>query len=90
LLRPLYRAISYRSYDQLSALKPVFGFALALWRRKEIRARQHLHDLPPMVGWCLADKSQILPLIAAISLACAIQHESAESSDAVWHLLRLK
>jgi len=51
LLRPLYRAISRRSYDQLSALKPVFGLALVLWRSKEIRARQHLHDLPPMAGW---------------------------------------
>jgi hypothetical protein len=47
LLRRLNRAISRRSYDQLSALKPVFGLALALWRIKEIRARQPLHDLPP-------------------------------------------
>jgi len=39
------------------------------WRfggAKRSALRQYLHDLPPMVGWWLADKSQILPLIAAI------------------------
>ena len=34
MLRPLYRAISRRSYDQLSALKPVFGLALARSARR--------------------------------------------------------
>jgi hypothetical protein len=34
---------------------------------KELRAPQHLHYLPPMVGWWLADDDQILTLIAAIS-----------------------
>jgi hypothetical protein len=33
-----YRAISRRSYDQLSALKPLFGLVRPLWRSKELRA----------------------------------------------------
>src|ERR1700756_3739372 len=70
LLRRLCRAISRRSYNQLSALKPVFGLACPgspLWWTKELRARQHLHDLPPKGGWWPADHDQILPLITAIS-----------------------
>jgi len=43
----LYRAISRRSYNQLSALKPVFVPARLLCRNKELRPRQPLHDLPP-------------------------------------------
>jgi hypothetical protein len=50
LLRRLYRAISRRSYDQLGAREPCLGLARHLWRTKELRARQSLHDLPPMVG----------------------------------------
>jgi hypothetical protein len=51
LLRRLSRAISRRSNDQLSALKPRFGLVRPLWRSKEVRAGQHLHDLPPMARW---------------------------------------
>jgi hypothetical protein len=51
LLRRLYRTISRLSYDQLSALKPVFGLARpSLAWSKELRTRQLFHDLPP-VGW---------------------------------------
>src|SRR5262249_13146000 len=53
--------------DQLRALEPDLGLARLLWRSKELRARQPLHDLPPMVGWWLADHNQILPLITAVS-----------------------
>jgi hypothetical protein len=50
LLRHLYSAISRRSYNQLSALKPVFGLARpSLAWSKELHPRQRLHDLPPMV-----------------------------------------
>jgi len=49
LLRSLYRAISRRSYDQLGALKPILVPALSLCFGKELRPRQPLHDLPPMV-----------------------------------------
>jgi hypothetical protein len=66
LRRRLYRAISRRDYDQLRALKPVLGVAHPLWRSKELRHRQLLHDLPPVGSW-LADDDQILFLIAAIS-----------------------
>jgi hypothetical protein len=57
LPRRLCRALSGLSYDQFSALQPVSvsGLACPLWRSKELRARQHLHDLPPMVGWWVAD-----------------------------------
>jgi hypothetical protein len=44
-------AISRHSYDQLGPLKPLFGVARPLRQRKEVHARQHLHDLPPMAGW---------------------------------------
>src|SRR5262249_21279409 len=68
LLRSLHRAISRRSYDQLGALKPVVIPARPLCFGKELRPRQPLHDLPPMVGWwLLADHDEILPLITAIS-----------------------
>jgi hypothetical protein len=67
LLCRLYRAISRRDYDQLRALEPGLGLARLLWRSKELRAREPLHDLPPMVGWWLADNDQILPLMTAIS-----------------------
>jgi len=53
LLRSLCRARSRRDYDQLSALKPRLGLARDLWRSKELRARQPLHDLHPIVGWWL-------------------------------------
>src|SRR5215470_15181185 len=43
-------ALSRRHYDQLGALKPGLGLARPLWRSKELRTRQSLHDLPPMVG----------------------------------------
>jgi hypothetical protein len=66
LLRRLYRAISRRSYDQLSALKPLSGLVRPLWRSKELRAGRHLHDRPRWSAG-LADDNQILPLIAAIS-----------------------
>jgi hypothetical protein len=60
LLRRLYRALSRRSYNQLSALKPVFGLARpSLAWSKELRPRQLLHDLPPVGRW-LADHDQIL------------------------------
>jgi len=49
LLRRLYRALSRRSYNQLSALEPrPLVFAPDPWRSKELRARQPLHDLPPL------------------------------------------
>jgi hypothetical protein len=47
LLRRLYRAISRRDYDQLRALEPGLGLARYLWRNKELRPRQLLHDLRP-------------------------------------------
>ena len=53
LPRRLYRAISRRSHNQLSALKPVLVPAHPLRRSKELCPRQSLHDLPPMVGWWL-------------------------------------
>jgi hypothetical protein len=53
-LRRFCRALSRRDHDQLSALESRFGLARDLWRSKELRARQPLHDLPPMVGWWLA------------------------------------
>jgi hypothetical protein len=46
-LRHLRGAISRRGHDQLSALKPFVGSVRPLWRRKDIHARHHLHDLPP-------------------------------------------
>jgi len=58
LLRRFCRALSRRHYDQLGALKPGLGLARPLWRSKELRACQSLHDLPPMVGWWLADNDQ--------------------------------
>ena len=67
LLRRSCRARSRRDYDQLSALESGLGLARPLWRSKELRARQVLHDLPPIVGSWLADNDQILPLITAIS-----------------------
>jgi hypothetical protein len=67
VLRRLGRALSRRDYDQLSASEPGLGLARHLWRSKELRARQPLHDLPPMVGWWPADDHQILSLITAIS-----------------------
>ena len=50
LLRRSCRARSRCDYDQLSALEPGLGLARPLWRSKELRARQILHDLPPIVG----------------------------------------
>jgi len=55
LLRPFCRALSHHDYDQLGALQPGLGLARPLWRTKELRARQPLHDLPPMVASWLAD-----------------------------------
>jgi hypothetical protein len=49
LLRRFYCALSRRNYDQLGALEPGLGLARPFWR-KELRARQCLHDLPPLVG----------------------------------------
>ena len=54
-------ARSRRDYDQLSALKPRLGLARDLCRSKELRARQPLHDLHPIVGWWLADDAQFFP-----------------------------
>jgi hypothetical protein len=52
MLRRLYRALSRRSYNQLGALKPVFGLPRpSLAWRKELRTRQLLHDICPPVGW---------------------------------------
>src|SRR5262249_50885594 len=69
LLRSLHRAISRRSYDQLGALKPVFGpeRPLLLCRSQELGHCQRLHDLPPWPAGALADHDEILPLITAIS-----------------------
>jgi hypothetical protein len=67
LLRCFCRALSRRDYNQLSSLEPGLGLAHHLWRRKELRARQPLHDLPAVVGKWPADDEPILPLIAAIS-----------------------
>ena len=70
LLRSLYRAISRHSYDQLGALKPVFGpeRPLLLCRSQELGHSQRLHDLPPQwPAGDLADHDEILPLITAIS-----------------------
>jgi len=50
LLRRFCRALSRHHYDQLGALKPGLGLGRPLWRSKELRARQSLNDLPPMVG----------------------------------------
>jgi len=61
LLRSLCLARSRRDYDQLSALKPRLGLARDLWRSKELRTRQPLHDLHPIVGWWLADDAQFFP-----------------------------
>jgi hypothetical protein len=63
LLRSLYRAISRRSYDELGAREPCLGLVRHLWRTKELRARQSLHDPPPK--WSargFADHDEILPL----------------------------
>ena len=49
LLRRSCRARSRRDHDQLSALEPGLGLARPLWRSKELRTRQVLHDLPPIV-----------------------------------------
>ena len=68
LLRSLYRAISRGSYDQLGALKPVFGpeRPLLLCRSQELGHSQRLHDLPPQwPAGDLADHDEILPLITA-------------------------
>jgi hypothetical protein len=48
LLRYLCRAFSRRGYDQCGALKPGLGLCVSLWRSKELRAREFLHDSPPM------------------------------------------
>ena len=66
LLRRSCRARSRREYDQLSALKPRLGLARDLWRSKELRTRQPLHDLPPS-RLAASRRCPILPLIAAIS-----------------------
>jgi hypothetical protein len=52
--------MSRRGHNQLSALKPLFGVACPLWWNKEVDARQHLHGLPPMIGWCVSDQNHIL------------------------------
>jgi len=49
-LRRHCRALSHRNYSQLSAGEPGLGFARTLWRIKELRTGQSLHDLPPIVG----------------------------------------
>jgi hypothetical protein len=67
LLCRFCRALSRRHYDQLSALELGLGLARPLWRSKELRARQSLHDLPPTIGWWPTDDEQILPVIAAVS-----------------------
>jgi mercuric ion transport protein len=77
LLRRLNRAISRRSYDQLSALKPVFGLALALWRRMHhaamtinqdtrtanMQSKQRLMAAGGLVGALAASSCCILPLV---------------------------
>jgi hypothetical protein len=74
LLRSLCRALSRRDYDQFSALKPRLGLARDLWRSKELRTRQSLHDLPPMVGWRLATMPNSSPdrghLMACLTGTC--------------------
>ena len=45
--RRFCRALSRRNHDELSALEPRLGLVRSLWRCKELRARQCLHDLPP-------------------------------------------
>jgi hypothetical protein len=72
-----YRTISHRSYDQLGALKPLFGVARPLWWSKEVHVRQHLHDLPPDGRLVAPDRDQILPLIAAISWR-PVQHDATQ------------
>jgi hypothetical protein len=52
--------MSRRGHNQLSALKPLFGVACPLWWNKEVDARQHLHGLPQMTGWCVSDQNHIL------------------------------
>jgi hypothetical protein len=59
-LRHFPGAMSRRGHNQLSALKPLFGVACPLWWNKEVDARQHLHGLPPMIGWCVSDQNHIL------------------------------
>ena len=64
LLRRLYRAISRRSYDQLRALKPVFGLASPRprYRSKELRPLNVFMICPP-VGY----DQFLYPRITAIS-----------------------
>src|SRR5262249_27661957 len=50
LLRRFCCAPPRRHYYQLGALEPGLGLARPFWRSKELRARQILHDLPPLVA----------------------------------------
>ena|SRR5215831_766001 len=50
LLRRFCCALSRRHHDQLGALEPGLDIARPFWRSKELRTRQSLHDLPPVVG----------------------------------------
>jgi len=49
VLRRFCCALSRRHYDQLGALEPGLSLVRPFWRSKELRARQILHDLPPLV-----------------------------------------
>jgi hypothetical protein len=42
--------LASRHYDQFDALEPGLDLARRFWRSKKLRARQSLHDLPPLAG----------------------------------------
>jgi hypothetical protein len=80
LLRCFCRALSRRDYNQLSSLEPGLGLAHHLWRRKELRARQPLHDLPAVVGKASRRRPNSAPDRGHL-MACLTEHAS---TNAVW------
>ena len=74
-LRHLRGAISRRSHDQLSVLKPFVGSVRLLWRRKDIHARHHLHDLPPSRprrSDCVSDRGYLMTPCSGIERVTSV------------------
>jgi hypothetical protein len=74
-LRHLRGAISRRGHDQLSALKPFVGSVRPLWRRKDIHARHHLHDLPPSRprrSDCVSDRGYLMTPCSGIERVTSV------------------
>jgi hypothetical protein len=74
-LRHLRGAISRRGHDQLSSLKPFVGSVRPLWRRKDVHARHHLHDLPPSRprrSDCVSDRGYLMTPCSGIERVTSV------------------